>query len=59
MKKTILTTAIAGLMLLGVAAGMVNANDHQKKAPVVFSDGGPMPCYPGSPGCKPLIPSAR
>jgi len=50
--KSVLTTALAGLMLLGILSAATPTPDtHAKKnAPVLMGDGGPYPpCYP--PNC--------
>ncbi len=52
--KSLLTTAIVGLMLLGIASGVVKPNNPaQKNVTAVTGDIGPLPsCIPGRPGCK-------
>lgn len=57
--KSLLTTAVAGLMLLGIfsAVGTPNPNHAKKNAPVLMGDGGPIPsCLPSEPDCVPPIP---
>ncbi len=60
--KSVLTTAVAGLMLLGIFSATITPNpSHAKKnAPVLMGDGGPIPaCYPTEPNCAPPIPQRR
>jgi hypothetical protein len=56
--KSLMMTAVAGLMLLGIFSAAMPTADHAKKnAPVLMGDGGPAPgCYPTEPDCKPPIP---
>lgn len=47
--KSLATSALAGLMLLGTISAIA-----LPKAPVTFSDGGPVPlCQPTQPNCPP------
>lgn len=57
--KSIATTMLAGLMILGTVSAI--ASPKQPKANTTgFSDGGPAPmCWPGDPNCPPPIPSAK
>ena len=56
--KSLATSALAGLMLLGVVSGIA-ASKNSNQA-VAFSDGGPAPvCLPSNPNCPPPIPPAR
>ncbi len=59
--KTIVRGAIALLMLLGLAAGVMPKNTNNQNAPVmVAGGGGPAPlCDPSDPNCRPPIPPAR
>ena len=58
--KSIVSGAIATLMLLGMLAAAVTPKQSKTNAPVtVAGGGGPMPmCYPSDPGCGPVIPPA-
>jgi hypothetical protein len=56
--KSIATTVLAGLMILGTVAAVASPKHPKTNAPG-FSDGGPAPiCYPTDPGCRPPIPPA-
>jgi hypothetical protein len=56
--KSIATTVLAGLMILGTVAAVASPKHPKTNAPG-FSDGGPVPlCWPGDPTCKPPIPPA-
>jgi hypothetical protein len=56
--KSIATTALAGLMLLGTISAIASSNSSN--AGMGFSDGGPAPlCRPTDPGCPPVIPNAK
>lgn len=58
--KSLLTTAVAGLMLLGIFSAVTPNNHAKKNAPVLMGDGGPIPlCYPTEPNCQPPIPPAN
>lgn len=54
--KSILTAALAGLMLLGTVAAVVTPKQSKGTTVAVTSDGGPVACWPGDPDCKPPIP---
>jgi len=55
--KSIATTALAGLMVLGAVSGIAASKNSNQV--VAFSDGGPAPlCRPSDPGCPPPIPWA-
>jgi hypothetical protein len=54
--KSVATTLLAGLMLLGTVSAIATS----KTQTVGFSDGGPAPvCLPSTPNCPPPIPSAK
>ena len=56
--KSIATTVLAGLMILGTVAAVASPKHPKTNAPG-FSDGGPAPiCYPTDPGCRRPIPPA-
>lgn len=56
--KSVASTVIAGLMLLGTVAAAYSPK-HNTNLMLAFSDGGPAPvCLPSDPGCKPPIPPA-
>ncbi len=59
--KTVLTVAVAGLMLAGAFSAGVTPKKSKVAPKVAFSDGGdPMPtCYPSDPNCTPPIPTNR
>ncbi len=59
--KSLLTTALAGLMLLGIASAVATPSKHvTNTTPAVLGDGDPVPtCYPSEPGCKPPIPPGQ
>src|SRR5512141_2910722 len=60
--KTVVRGAIAVLMLLGLAAGVManNTNNTNQNAPVMLAGGGPMPmCDPTVASCPPPIPPAN
>jgi hypothetical protein len=60
--KTVVRGAIAVLMLLGLAAGVManNTNNTNQNAPVMLAGGGPMPmCDPSNSSCPPPIPPAK
>ena len=45
--KSIVTTALAGLMLLGTIAGLAAVKNSNQKQPAMYADGGPAPlCFP-------------
>jgi hypothetical protein len=54
--KSIATTALAGLMLLGTISAI--ATTKHSKQMLGFSDGGPVPlCTPDVPNCPPPMPT--
>jgi hypothetical protein len=56
--KSIATTVLAGLMILGTVAAIASSKNPNQA--IGFSDGGPAPlCRPTDPGCPPPIPPAR
>ena len=58
--KTIVRGAIALLMLLGLAAGVMPKTTNNQNASVMVAGGGPAPlCDPSDPNCRQPIPPAR
>jgi hypothetical protein len=54
--KSIATTLLAGLMILGTISAIA-APKHAPSNTPAFSDGGPAPlCYPTEPNCPPPVP---
>lgn len=55
--KSIATTAIAALMLLGTVSAIATSNNNSKLG---FSDGGPVPlCQPTDPSCPSPMPTVK
>ena len=56
--KSVATTLLAGLMLLGTVAAVATSKNSTQT--LGFSDGGPAPvCRPSDPNCPPPIPTVR
>jgi hypothetical protein len=54
--KSVATTLLAGLMILGTVSAIAAPKSHKTNVPS-FSDGGPAPlCYPTEPNCPPPVP---
>jgi len=57
--KSIATTLLAGLMILGTVSAITSPKHPQTNA-LGFADGGPAPlCLPTDPKCPELIPTAK
>ena len=55
--KSIATTLLAGLMILGTVSAIASSKNNQTLG---FSDGGPAPvCRPSDPNCPPPIPTVK